>query len=291
MKYWISLLMFIAITLLLVGCEEAGDDYISDIINTYIVESIESPDETLDFSDLPIEDAMLLKITSEEAIIYENDEDHCEDTYTIETDKIEGVTETVIRFTDGSEIEYSIVDGKLRLVDGGDVIMLAAYNGVVPPAIWTDPTLLTNDTYEPDNDFSTATTIAVGGNLQNHYMGECWDEDYFMFSAISNKRYIMETITPLNEDLDLSLALYKGDGTFLDSDDDKSGTNLNPSLFWICETSGDYYFVVQGFWSDDMGNYSVSVVESPLLVKPIVVAEEKKERAATTVRPGELLFN
>ena len=51
MKYWISLLMFIAITLLLVGCEEAGDDYISDIINTYIVESIESPDETLDFSD------------------------------------------------------------------------------------------------------------------------------------------------------------------------------------------------------------------------------------------------
>ena len=290
MKYLIRLLLATSAALLIIGCEEEAEDYAADIINTYIVESIEFMDETIDLSDFPVEDALLVKITRDEAITYENDEDHCEDTYTVESDDIEGVTETVILFTDGSEIEYSIVGDKLRLVDGGDVIMLAAYNGVVPPASWTDPTLLTNDTYEPDNELSTATTIAPGGTIQNHYMGDCGDEDYFMFSAIAGRNYVMETNSPLNEYLDLTLLLYAGNGTLLDSDDD-SGTNYHPSLYWTCQVSGDYYFVIEGFWSDDIGNYSVSVVESNLLAKPAVIHEEKKERTNKNIKLGDILFN
>ena len=290
MKYLISLLLVISTTLFIGGCEEEAEDYAADIINTYIVESIEYMGETFDLSGLPLEDAMLLKITRDEAITYENDEDHCEDTYTTDSDEIDGVTATIISFTDGSEIEYSIVDDKLRVVDGGDVIMFATYSGAVPPAPWTDPTLLTNDTYEPDNELSTATTIAAGGTVQNHYMGECGDQDYFMFSAISGRNYIMETSSVLDEYLDLTLALYSGNGTFLASDDD-SGTNYHPSLYWTCEVSGDYYFVVEGFWSDDIGNYSVSVVESSLLAKPTVIPMEKKGRIEKSVKISGFLFD
>jgi len=56
-------------------------------------------------------------------------------------------------------MEYSIVDGKLRIDNEGDVLFLVAYNGTVPPPAWTDVSLLTNDTYEPDNEIAAATTI------------------------------------------------------------------------------------------------------------------------------------
>jgi hypothetical protein len=289
MKYLFGFLLVTGSTMLIGGCEEETQDYIADIMNTYMVESIQFMGETFDFSELPIEDAKLLKITRDKAISYEN-VDHCSDTYMLNSDEIESVTETIIRFTDGSEFEYSMVDEKLRLIDEGDIIMLVAYEGAFPPAVWTDPTLLTNDTYEPDNEFSTATTIAAGGTVQNHYMGECGDEDTFMFSATSGIHYVLETSTPLNPSLDLTLALYSGNGTLLDSDDD-SGTDYNPSLYWTCQLSGDYYFVIEGFWSDDTGDYSVSVVESSLLPKPSVTPEKKKERTDETFWFRTLLFD
>ena len=290
MNNLLKLLIIMPIALFVLSCEEETPDYAADIINTYILESIEYMGETFDFTDLPIEDAMLVKITRDEAITYENDEDHCEDTYSEESDEIDGVTETAILFTDGSETEYSITGGKLRLVEDGDVIILAAYNGTVPPASWTDPSLLTNDTYEPNNEIATATSIAAGGTIQNHYLGACGDEDYFMFSASAGVSYIMETISPLDQFLDLTLALYSGNGSLLDTDDD-GGTDFNPSLYWTCQTSGDYYFVIEGFWDDDIGNYSVSVIESSALVKPIVVPEIKRARPEKKIRLSELLFN
>ncbi len=274
MHYPSKLSIVVSIALVIFSCEETIPDYAADIINTYIIESGEIMGETIDLSDLPVEDALFIKITRDEVITYENSEDHCDEAYTMESDEIEGVTETAILFTDGSETGYSIVDGKLRIDDDGDIFVLAAYLGTLPPASWMDPSLLTNDTYEPNNDISTATTIAAGGTIQNHYMGACGDEDYFMFSATSGRTYIMETNTPLDEFLDLTLSLYAGNGTFLDSDDD-SGTDLNPSLHWTCQVSGDYYFLIEGFWSDDIGNYSVAVIESGVLAKSASITRKK----------------
>jgi len=289
MRNLLNLLIILPMVFVVLGCEEEAPDYAADIINTYIIESMEFMGETIDASDWPIEDALLIKITRDELIIYENDDNHCEDTYTEESDEIDGVTETAILFTDGSEMEYSIINGKLRIDDEGDVHFLVAYNGTVPPPAWTDVSLLTNDTYEPDNEIATATTIAAGGTIQNHYMGECGDVDYFMFSAVSGTSYIMETITPLDDELDLTLILYAGNGDLLDSDDD-SGTDWNPSLSWTCQASGDYYFAIEG-WSDvDYGNYTVSVVESSYLAKPTLIPEEKRARTEKKFRYSDLLF-
>ncbi|MBT4034940.1 MAG: hypothetical protein HOB84_14335 [Candidatus Marinimicrobia bacterium] len=127
MNNLLKLLIIMPIALFVLSCEEETPDYAADIINTYILESIEFMGETLDFTDLPLEGAMLVKITRDEAITYENDEDHCDDTYSEESDEIDGVTETAILFADGSETEYSIIGGKLRLVEDGDVIILAVF--------------------------------------------------------------------------------------------------------------------------------------------------------------------
>ncbi len=256
------------------------------------VESIYSSfwDETIDLSALPLEDAFFVEISRDEMKTFQNDEDRCLVTYTIETDEISGVTKTSILFSDNTEMDYSDVSGKLRIEDDGDIFLLASYSAAVPPASWTDPTLLTNDTYEPNNDITHATAIAAGGTIQNHYLAACNDLDYFMFSAISGTNYILETTTPLNADLDLELTLYSASGSEIDSDDD-SGADYNPSLYWTCQASGDYYFLLDGFSDEEAGAYSISVIISTDLQKLVSMPEEKKHRDAPPARLSDYLFN
>jgi len=288
----IKSIVILAMVIMMFGCEEEVPDYAADIVGKYIVESIYSSfwDETIDLSALPLEDAFFVEITRDELKTYENDEDRCLDTYTIENDEIDGVTETSILFSDNTEMDYNEVSGKLRIEDDGDIILLASYSDAVPPASWTNPTLLTNDTYEPNNDITHATAIAAGGTVQNHYLAACNDLDYFMFSANSGTHYILETTSPLNADLDLELTLYSASGSEIDSDDD-SGTDYNPSLYWTCQTSGDYYFLLDGFWDDEVGYYSVSVSTSTTLQRASSAPEEKKHRNVEKMRLSDLLFN
>lgn len=274
---------------MLPGCEEEVPDYAGDILGIYIAESVTYMGETIDLTDQPIEASLIVEITRSQLIAYENDDDYCEDTYTVSSDEIDGVTESAILFTDESATEYRIEDGKLIFDEDGDLLVFGFYSGTVPPASWTDPSQLTNDTYEPDNEQAFATTIAAGGTVQNHYLASCGDLDFFMFSAINGKTYTLETST-LDESLDLVLYLYSAGGDYI-TDDDDSGLNYNPSLSWTCEASGDYYFLVVGFSYEDMGNYSVSVVESQglLIATPKNISKEKVGQ--DRIRPGDLFFN
>ncbi len=218
-----------------------------------------------------------------------NDDDYCEDTYTVDSDEIDGVTETAILFADESATEYRIEDGQLIFDEDGDLLVFEPYSGTLPPASWTDASLLTNDTYEPDNEIAYATTIAPGGTVQNHYMAACGDLDYFMFSAVNGMSYTLET-SGVDAALDLVLYLYSAGGDYIDEDDD-SGLNYNPSLSWTCEASGDYYFLVVGFSYDEVGNYSVSVVESQSLVKSTKNNTAKENVVQDRFRPSDIFFN
>ena len=102
MSNLLKLLIALSIVFFVFSCEEETPDYAADIINTYILESVDFLGTTIDLTDLPLEEALFVKITRDELITYENDEDHCEDTYTEEQDEIDGVTETAILFTDDS---------------------------------------------------------------------------------------------------------------------------------------------------------------------------------------------
>lgn len=286
LKAFIKLIVLLPGLLFLFGCEEDTQDYAADIIDTYIVVSITAAGDTYDLTDLPLEQTFFITISRTMVTFYENDEDPCLDTYLAEADAIDEVTETKILMSDGSEVTYTMVGNSLQITDGEDVMVLEAYTGTVPPAIWTDPSLLPNDTYEPDNTMAMATTIAAGGTLQNHYLGICDDVDYFMFAAQAGISYIMETTTTDYPDLDMTLTLYSGNGSEIASDDD-SGTGWNPNLSWTCEVSGDYYFVVEGYWFGEYGAYSVSVMETQGLVKRTVPVEQKKLKLSDRACPSD----
>lgn len=293
MKNLIKSVVILAMLGMMLGCEEEVPDYAADIVGKYIVESVYSSfwDETIDLTSLPLEDALIVEITRGELRTYENDENRCQNTYSTETDAIDGVSETSILFTDDTELAYSMVGSKLRIEDDGDIMMLATYSGDIPPASWTDPTLLTNDTYEPNNVITMATAIAAGGTTQNHYLGNCEDKDYFIFSAVSGTSYKIATSTPEGSNLDLTLTLTSGAGVELGYNDDYAFPDLNPGLDWTCEVSGDYYFLIDGFWDDEAGNYSVSVNISTTLQRTSSAPEEKKHRKVEKIRLGDLLFN
>ena len=257
-KVLAGLLMILSLNLLM-GCEEDIPDYAADVIGAYIVESGVIDGVSYTRSGQSLEDALLVEITREDISSLVNDDTHCEATYDTETDYIEGVTETAILLTDGSSIDYEFAAGELTLHQAGDILVLQPYADTFPPEMWTDPELLPNDTYEPDDDPSLATVIAAGGTIQNHYMADCDEVDYFMFTAIADTSYSLRTTTPLGSELDLTLALYNGAGDLMDENDDLAYPDLNPGLDWTCPTTGDYYIKIGNLWGDQHGDYSIFV--------------------------------
>ncbi len=289
MKQWLILMLILPMAVMLVSCEEEVPDYAADIINTYIVESITEYEETFDLTALPLEESLFIVITRDEIRIYQNDEDHCLATYEIETEEISGVTETAILYMDDSADNYSFENGKLRVDDDGDIVILAEYTDTFPPPAWTDPSLLNNDTYEPNNEFTMATAIAAGGTVQNHYLAECDEKDYFMFNAESGTSYSLGTTTPFGSSLDLELTLYTGSADSIDYNDDYNYPNLNPGLDWTCPATGDYYFLIQSLWGDEFGDYSVSVNVLEGLLKTSFEIVEKQQIRQEKSRLYDLL--
>ena len=289
MKNALKLILLLSMVFVMIGCEDEDPDYAADIIGKYTVESYYDAawDETFDYTGLAIDHALVVEITRDEINTYYDDE-VCETTYETETDDIDGVTETAIVFSGGAASEYSFVDGKLRIDDGGDIIILADYDGVVPPAVFSNPSLATNDTYEPDNQMSTATTIAAGGTIQNHYISECEDIDYFMFPAVAGTRYMLATTTPTESELDLFMTLYDASGNELESNDDWDYPDYNPGILWTCPATGDYYFLIEPLWDDESGNYSVSVVESTGLVKTVAGESVEKTQPESKLNISDL---
>lgn len=290
MRLTMKFALLLPLVLLMISCEEEVPDYAADIIDTYIIESMTYEGETFDLTTLTLEDAAFVKITRDDVELYMNSDDPCDDDYEMESDEIEGVTETSILYMDGSIDDYSFDDGKLVIENSGDIIVLAAYTELFPPAMWTDPSLLTNDTYEPNDDFTMATPIAAGGTVQNHFLAACGEDDIFVFSAIAGKNYYMGTSTLTAFDLDLAMYLYTGAGVELAYNDDYEPTlGWNPGLDWTCPTTGDYYFKISGLSEDETGPYSVSVVETSGLLKMPAAPVEKVKSEKLKLR--DLVFN
>lgn len=118
----------------------------------------------------------------------------------------------------------------------------------------TGPT--TDDSYEPDNTYGTATPISVNGTAQSHNLTTD-DMDWFSFSAQAGAVYVLLT----SGTTDTYLELYSTNGaTLLYEDDDSIG--VCAGISWTCSAAGTYYFKVRGYNGDDVGDYSISVSET-----------------------------
>lgn len=286
--------------IVLMTCEDATIDYTSDIAGEYIVGTAFIDGITTDYSSLPLEDAWIIDINDESFISYENDINQCDSTYTEELRVIASVTDTSIVFEDDSHFFYSMGTGSLTLYNGEDVITLIAYGSDIPPSSWTDPSQLTNDTYEPDGELSQATSISAAGTIQSHYSAVCDDEDYFSFDALGGTSYIIEAEAGAGSDIDLTLSLYSADGDSVGYNDDQTATNVDPKLEWTCPASGNYYFIVKKYWdyldpgnsSDDVrGDYTISVDVTKALLKTHPTEIFKRYRPAQSNHQRHKFFN
>jgi len=277
LNQWLKNGYLLFLGLITVACEDATIDYASDIVGVYIVETATIDGGYTDYSDLPIEEAWIIDITSASLLSYENDVNLCDSTFEIDARVIDSITDTAIIFTDDTRLYYVVEDGQLLLLNNDDIITLVDYDLVFPPLSWTDPALLTNDLYEPDSSLSLSTRLSAAGVIQTHYSAVCDDEDYFIFEALDSTKYIIEASAVGNTDIDLTLSLYSFSGDLVDYNDDQTTSNVDPKLEWICPGTGDYYFVVKKYWDyldpgnsldDEKGSYTVSVDVTKNLIKP-----------------------
>lgn len=152
--------------------------------------------------------------------------------------------------------------------DWGDGTMLSrlvlrveyvSYTGSVPPASWSS-TLCSEsaDSYEPDNSYGNASSIATDGTVQEHTIHVSDDEDWMVFYAVAGNSYEIETFGAI----DMLLALYGVDGsTQLDSDDDGAESGLNSHLDFSPVTTAYYYVKATAYGT---GAYQISVLEYSL---------------------------
>ncbi len=109
------------------------------------------------------------------------------------------------------------------------------------------------------NDYTTATALTVetsaSGELE---IGN--DVDYFSFLAVAGTTYsISTTLITLP---DSYLTLYDTDGTSVILFNDDNGVDFASNIFWTCDLSGTYYLSVSGYFSSDIGTYSILVSTS-----------------------------
>ncbi len=114
------------------------------------------------------------------------------------------------------------------------------------------------DMYEPDDVYTSASTIIVNGGGQSHTTHDSDNVDWLKFDAINGNDYTIETYN-LDPDQDTMLYLFDTDGTTqLDLDDD-SGDGLASKISWTCPSDGTYFIKESPYGADDLGPYDISV--------------------------------
>jgi hypothetical protein len=124
-------------------------------------------------------------------------------------------------------------------------------------------TVLTPDTYEPDDTLATAGSIELQ-EPQWHSIHTAGDHDWLSLQAEAGVTYVLET-HDLEVELDTILFLYDADGKELAQDDDGSDEPRASLITWTAQEAGTVYILVRDYKDDratrGMGYY-VSVHES-----------------------------
>jgi hypothetical protein len=146
-----------------------------------------------------------------------------------------------------------------------------------PTSVPPDPPIsLAEDSYEEDDDYTTANEIlyetdATGTYDQFHSISPSEDEDWLYFSANNGDTYIIE-MYPVQGGIsfDSYLELYDTDGTTLLDEDDSGGTGSYSMITWTCPATGTYY--IRTYDDDNYyeGHYMIYVVH---LVSGIIHVE------------------
>ena len=106
------------------------------------------------------------------------------------------------------------------------------------------------DAYEPDNEQSTATVLAVGQS-QSHNICPKADKDFVKLNPTPGTPYLLQA-DAVGSNADPVLELYDADGQLLARNDD-SAADGSAQIAYTFDTAGTYYGVVRIYASDSYG--------------------------------------
>ncbi len=131
--------------------------------------------------------------------------------------------------------------------------------------IWvseSEPPILEEDEYEPDDSMEQANEILLG-TPQAHGIHRPEDRDWVFFEAEEGKTYLIET-SRLHGGMDTIIFLHDDAGEKLAENDDSGTEDLASRITWMARSSGRLYVAVQDYSgyevSPEMG-YTISVSE------------------------------
>lgn len=102
------------------------------------------------------------------------------------------------------------------------------------------PSCVTNaDSYEADDNFGDASTIATDGTIQSHTIHCPYDADWVQFSATAGTPYLLQTLNATNTDMRFDLYHSDGQTRFPLSSGDSFPNDAY--MMWTPSTSGTYY--------------------------------------------------
>jgi len=105
------------------------------------------------------------------------------------------------------------------------------------------------DSFESDNDATTARPVTVDGAAQTHTFCPAGDQDWVKFNATHGTRYTIET-SNLGRESDTFIVLYRTNGGDLGQMtaiawDDDGGSGLGSRIVWDCPSDGTYYVKIR----------------------------------------------
>ena len=184
--------------------------------------------------------------------------------YTIETLNLGSDIDTIIYLYDGEENEIAYDDdgaeeslaSRLTWVapeSGTHYVMIrdlgddsAGSSATYEISVVSTDAIEGADSYEPDDSFARANSIATDGTYQTHTFHVTADLDYVSFSAQEGVEYTIET-GDLEGECDTEIYLYDEDGTELDYDDDGADESVASRLVWTAPSSGTYYVLIEEY--------------------------------------------
>jgi len=139
------------------------------------------------------------------------------------------------------------------------------------------------DAYEPDNDYTTATTVTVP-SLTSHNFDNADDKDWVVFSGTAGITYTIKTMNLAvsgTRQVDTKLFFYWWDGSDLvqlDFDADGGDEKWASKIVWPITTTGWYYVHVGhivhslSFWGCD-ATYDLSIIRTGVPCTTTLVIE------------------
>lgn len=116
------------------------------------------------------------------------------------------------------------------------------------------------DSYEGDDSFGDASTLATNGTIQNHTIHCPYDADWVQFSATAGTPYLLQTLNATYTDMFFSL--YHSDGQTQIPLYAGDSTPNNAYLMWTPAATGTYYVRLanNGFASGSFRTYQFQIV-------------------------------